>query len=92
VGLKIAHEQGWTAPEGASAASGSGRRAPRTPGSTEVTPEHDEAKADKATTSTSEPPAPEETGGAANVSAQSASVPADDPSGTSPKKTKKKGS
>ena len=127
VGLRLAHEQGWTAPEGDSAASGSGGRAPRTPGSTEVTPDHDEAKADKATTSTAAPPAPEKTeepgapvastgdgvsgvarevpspedtvdpvppqeaepdaaGGAANVSAQSASVP------PSPTTKKKKGS
>ncbi len=35
---------------------------------------------------------PDEAGRAANVSAQSASVPADDPSGTTPTKTKKKGS
>jgi NADH-quinone oxidoreductase subunit E len=135
VGLKIAQEQGWTAPEGASARSGSDPDGPRTPGRTEVTPDADEAKADKVTTSTSAPPAPEKTqepgapvvstgdavsgvarevpspkdtvdpvppqesvpddaGRAANVSAQTASVPAKDPAGTKPprKTTKKKGS
>ena len=61
VGLRIAHEQGWTAPEGASAASGSDRSAGRTPGRTEVTPDGDEAKADKATTKSAGAPAPDET-------------------------------
>ena len=113
---------------GASAASGSGGSAGRTPGRTEITPDSHEAKADKATTKSDDAPAPDEpkepgapvastgdgvsgvarevpspedtvdpvppqeaepdaAGGAANVSAQSASVP---PSPTT--KKKKKGS
>jgi NADH-quinone oxidoreductase subunit E len=61
LGLRIAHEQGWTAPQGASASSGSQDRSPRTPGRTEVTQEGDEAKADRSTTSTSSTaPAPED--------------------------------
>ncbi len=45
LGLRIAQEHGWSAPEGAGArAGGSGGRAP---GSTEVTPASDEAAADK---------------------------------------------
>ncbi len=51
VGLTIAHEQGWTAPEGASATSGPATDGGRTPGRTEVTQGSDEAKADQSTTS-----------------------------------------
>jgi NADH-quinone oxidoreductase subunit E len=60
VGLKIAHEQGWTAPEGASASSGSDGSAGRTAGRTEVTPDADEAKADKSTTKSPGGPAPDQ--------------------------------
>ncbi len=48
VGLRLAKEKGWTAPEGASSSSGGGTSAPTTPGNTEVTPASDEAKAPKA--------------------------------------------
>ena len=138
VGLRIAREQGWTAPEGASSTSGATDSAGRTAGRTEVTPDADEAKADKATTKSAGAPAPDDAkqpgapvsstgdavsgvarevaspkdsvdreppqeaepdaaGRAANVSAQSASVPADDPAGTTPSRSaktprKKKGS
>ena len=51
VGLKLAHDQGWEAPEGASASSGGAPDGNRTPGRSEVTPDADEAKADKSTTS-----------------------------------------
>ncbi|WP_377640437.1 NADH-quinone oxidoreductase subunit NuoE [Oryzobacter terrae] len=47
VGLRVARENGWTAPEGATASSGA-TSAPTTPGNTEVTPASDEAKAPKA--------------------------------------------
>jgi len=123
VGLRIANEQGWTAPLGNSTAPGADRDSGRTAGRTEVTPDGDEAKADKATTKSADPPAPDRTrqpgapvsstgdavsgvarevtppkdtidpvppqesepdasGRAANVSAQTASIPADDPAGT----------
>jgi NADH-quinone oxidoreductase subunit E len=58
VGLRIAHEQGWTAPEGASASSGSAPEGGRAPGRTEITLDGDEAKADKTTTSGPDRPAP----------------------------------
>jgi NADH-quinone oxidoreductase subunit E len=45
LGLEVAREHGWTAPEGASA-HGTGSSGD-TPGNTEVTPGHDEAAADK---------------------------------------------
>lgn len=53
VGLRLAKEQGWTAPEGEHSAAGATASAPgteggRTPGSTEVTPASDDAKATKA--------------------------------------------
>jgi NADH-quinone oxidoreductase subunit E len=53
LGLRIAQEQGWTAPEGASRAGATASApapgdAARTPGSTEVTPASDDAKATKA--------------------------------------------
>jgi NADH-quinone oxidoreductase subunit E len=49
VGLKIAQEQGWSAPEGDSAKGSSGAgRGGRTAGSTETTPDSDDAKATKA--------------------------------------------
>nr|WP_304622394.1 NADH-quinone oxidoreductase subunit NuoE [Phycicoccus sonneraticus] len=54
VGLELAKRNGWTAPEGDSAAgagagrNGRGGAAGKAAGSTEVTPDHDEAKADKA--------------------------------------------
>ncbi|GGL32842.1 hypothetical protein GCM10012283_14120 [Phycicoccus endophyticus] len=46
-GLELARRNGWTAPEGEGARSGSAPSADA-PGSTEVTPGHDEAQADKA--------------------------------------------
>ena len=45
LGLRIAEEHGWTAPEGDSAHGSGG--AGSTPGRTEVTPDSDEAEADK---------------------------------------------
>ena len=48
VGLKLAKEKGWTAPEGATSSGSGAKGAPATPGNTEVTPAHDEAKAPKA--------------------------------------------
>ncbi len=60
VGLKIAHEQGWTAPEGASASSGSATPGEAAPGRTEVTEGSDEAKADESTTASAGAPAPDE--------------------------------
>ena len=53
LGLRIAQEQGWTAPEGASKAGATASAsapgdAANTPGSTEVTPDSDDAKATKA--------------------------------------------
>jgi NADH-quinone oxidoreductase subunit E len=132
VGLKIAQEQGWTAPEGDAASSGGSTAGGRAPGRSEVTEGSDEAKADESTPAggagkgdpgassdeaapvastgdgvsgvAREVPSPKDTvdpvppqeaepdaaGGAANVSAQSASVP---PSkDTKAKTTKKKGS
>jgi NADH-quinone oxidoreductase subunit E len=46
LGLRIARENGWTAPEGGGPAGSGGSTG--APGNTEVTPAHDEAKADKA--------------------------------------------
>ena len=48
VGLTLAKEKGWTAPEGATSSGSGAKGAPATPGNTEVTPAHDEAKAPKA--------------------------------------------
>ena len=52
VGLRLAKEQGWTAPQGehsgAATASAPGTERGRTPGSTEVTPASDDALATKA--------------------------------------------
>jgi NADH-quinone oxidoreductase subunit E len=63
VGLKIAHEQGWTAPEGASASAAAAGAGGRTPGRTEVTEGGDEAKADESTTSGTDAPDPDQTKG-----------------------------
>ena len=90
VGLKLAQEQGWTAPEGESSAGRGGSRAPRTPGNTEVTPESDDAKATKA-----EPAATRDAGEDVPTEDESrtrTTGPSTAPSTTSAKKTKKKGS
>jgi NADH-quinone oxidoreductase subunit E len=61
VGLKLAQEQGWTAPEGASATSGSATSGGPAPGRTEVTEGGDEAKADESTTASTDAPDPDQT-------------------------------
>jgi NADH-quinone oxidoreductase subunit E len=64
-GLRLAHEQGWTAPEGASAtapaptASGAGTQPGMTPGRTEVTPASDDAAATKVEPAATRDPAEE---------------------------------
>jgi NADH-quinone oxidoreductase subunit E len=64
-GLRLAHEQGWTAPEGASAtapeptASESGTETGLTPGRTEVTPASDDAAATKVEPAATRDPAEE---------------------------------
>ena len=66
VGLRVAHEQGWTAPQGASATSGSAPAGGRAPGSHEVTQGSDDAAATKAEPAATrdegdDPPSEEET-------------------------------
>jgi NADH-quinone oxidoreductase subunit E len=75
VGLRIAHEQGWTAPEGASSSSGSAHAGGQTPGRTEVTEGSDEAKADKQTTEAGAPVA--STGDGVSGVARETTTPAD---------------